>query len=38
MTSATLIGVGRDAERVAKAIALRAPLSKVNGVPATFWL
>jgi putative flavoprotein involved in K+ transport len=38
MTSATLIGVGRDAERVAKAIALRAPLSKANGVPATFWL
>ena len=38
MTSATLIGVGRDAERVAQAIALRAPLSKANGVPATLQL
>ncbi len=33
MTSASLIGVGRDAERVAKAIASRAPSSKLNDVP-----
>ena len=34
MTSATLMGVGRDAARVAKAIALRAPLPDVNEDPA----
>lgn len=30
MTSATLIGVGRDAERVAKAIALRRPIVEMH--------
>ena len=35
MTSATLMGVGRDAERVAKAIALRAPLAEVSAATVT---
>jgi putative flavoprotein involved in K+ transport len=34
MTSATLMGVGRDAARVAKAIALRAPLPDADEDPA----
>jgi hypothetical protein len=31
MTSATLLGVGRDAKRVAKAIALRTQLRSIEG-------